>query len=59
MSIDDPEKVEVLATLKDEGVVAVRQNNLMVTSFHPELTDDLSFHHFFVQNILNKQAIPN
>jgi 5'-phosphate synthase pdxT subunit len=30
-----------------EKIVAVRQGNLIATSFHPELTDDLSFHQYF------------
>lgn len=37
---------EVLAET-DEKIVAARQGNMLVTSFHPELTDDLSFHRFF------------
>ncbi len=39
--------VDVLAFL-DEGIIAARQNNVFVTSFHPELTDDLSVHRFFI-----------
>ncbi|GAA4976495.1 pyridoxal 5'-phosphate synthase glutaminase subunit PdxT [Yinghuangia aomiensis] len=44
--------VEVLATLESaphEGrVVAVRQGNLVATSFHPELTGDGRVHEYFV-----------
>ncbi|MDI2132708.1 pyridoxal 5'-phosphate synthase glutaminase subunit PdxT [Yinghuangia seranimata] len=44
--------VEVLATLESgpyEGrVVAVRQGNLVATSFHPELTPDRRVHEYFV-----------
>ena len=29
-------------------IVAVRQGNLLATSFHPELTGDLRVHRFFV-----------
>jgi pyridoxal 5'-phosphate synthase pdxT subunit len=35
----------------DDGearIVAVRQGNLLATSFHPELTGDLRVHHYFV-----------
>ena len=32
--------VEILARLEDGTIVAARQHNLLVTSFHPELTDD-------------------
>lgn len=40
--------VEVLATM-NEGVVAARQKNTLVTSFHPELTDDLFIHSMFLE----------
>ena len=42
------DNVEVLARLDKGGIVAARQNNLLVTAFHPELTDDLRFHHYFL-----------
>jgi len=42
------EGVEVLARLEDGTVVAVRQGNLLATSFHPELTEDERFHRYFV-----------
>jgi 5'-phosphate synthase pdxT subunit len=38
------EGVEALATLPDGRVVAARQGNLLVSSFHPELTDDPRMH---------------
>jgi 5'-phosphate synthase pdxT subunit len=40
--------VEVLATLEDGRVVAAQQDNLLVASFHPELTDDARLHRYFV-----------
>jgi len=40
--------VEVLATLPDGTIVAARQGSLLATSFHPELTNDLRFHQFFL-----------
>ena len=40
--------VEVVAQLDDGTVVAARQGNMLVTSFHPELTDDDRFHRYFV-----------
>ncbi len=43
----DPD-VEVLARLDDGTVVAARQRNLLVTAFHPELTDDPRFHEYFL-----------
>jgi pyridoxal 5'-phosphate synthase pdxT subunit len=39
--------VEVLATLPAGPVVAVRQGNLLATSFHPELTGDHRVHRLF------------
>ncbi len=41
--------VEVLATLDDGTIVAARQENLLVTAFHPELTDDPRFHQYFLE----------
>ncbi len=40
--------VEVLSRLPDGRIVAVRQGNLLATSFHPELTGDDRFHQLFV-----------
>ncbi|CAM4491272.1 MAG: pyridoxal 5'-phosphate synthase glutaminase subunit PdxT [Paenibacillus macerans] len=42
--------VEVLSTYKDE-IVTARQGHLLVSSFHPELTDDFSLHAYFVEMI--------
>jgi 5'-phosphate synthase pdxT subunit len=39
--------VEVLARLEDGTAVAVRQGNLLATTFHPELADDDRFHRYF------------
>ena len=41
--------VEVLAT--HEHAVAVRQNSLLATSFHPELTGDNRIHRFFIESV--------
>jgi 5'-phosphate synthase pdxT subunit len=44
--------VEVLGRVTDgpaaDRIVAVRQGNLLATSFHPELTGDLRLHRYFV-----------
>jgi len=40
--------VEVLARLPDGRIVAARQNNVLATAFHPELTTDNRFHRFFI-----------
>jgi len=45
------EGVEVLARLDDGSVVAARQGNLLVTTFHPELTGDSRFHRYFVEHV--------
>jgi 5'-phosphate synthase pdxT subunit len=42
--------VEVLATW-DGHTVAARQGDVMVTSFHPELTDDTRLHRFFLERV--------
>ena len=38
----------VLSALPDGRIVAVQENKLLATSFHPELTDDSRFHEFFL-----------
>jgi len=40
--------VEVLAKLANGNIVAARQGKMLATSFHPELTDDLRFHQYFL-----------
>lgn len=46
--------VEVLARLPDGRSVAARQGWLLATAFHPELTEDLAFHHYFVDVVAEK-----
>lgn len=41
--------VEVLARLDDGAAVAARQGKILVCAFHPELTDDLRFHRYFLE----------
>lgn len=45
------EGVEVLSTLPNGAVVAVRAGNLLATAFHPELTGDNSVHEYFVEMV--------
>ena len=40
--------VRVLASLADGRVVAVRQENLLATSFHPEITGETFVHQYFL-----------
>ena len=47
--------VEVLARLSDGTIAAVRQDNIVALSFHPELTDDLRFHRYFLNIITQRQ----
>lgn len=42
--------VEVLSEL-DGRIVAARGENILVTAFHPELTDDTRFHEYFLEEV--------
>jgi len=42
-------KVEVLATLDDGTIVAVREGHLLGTAFHPEISGDPRFHQYFLR----------
>lgn len=44
--------VHVLASIEDK-VVAAEQGNVLALAFHPELTDDLRIHQYFLDKILN------
>ncbi len=48
-------KVEILARLDNGTSVAARQGRLLASAFHPELTDDLRFHQYFL-NIVTERA---
>ena len=41
------EDVEILATVNSQ-IVAAQDKNMLVTSFHPELTDDVRLHQYFI-----------
>lgn len=43
--------VEVLAMIDDGRPVACRQGGVIVTSFHPELADDLRMHELFLAGV--------
>ena len=45
--------VKVFAHLPDKSIVAIQQNNMLGTSFHPELTQDTRFHEYFL-NLIHK-----
>jgi 5'-phosphate synthase pdxT subunit len=42
--------VEVLSVV-NENIVAARQKNMLVTSFHPELTNNLKVHQYFASMV--------
>jgi len=44
------ESVRILCKV-DNKIVAAKQDNMLVTSFHPELTDDLAFLQYFLKGI--------
>ena len=44
------EKVRVLCRING-NIVAARQEQMLATSFHPELTKDLSFHRYFSEMV--------
>jgi len=50
--------VRVLATV-DDKIVAVEQDNMLATAFHPELTDNLAFHRYFVEKLTGNPSSPS
>jgi len=48
-------KVEILARLADGTMVAAREGKLLALAFHPELTDDLRFHQYFLDIVRGKR----
>lgn len=49
--------VDVLARLEDGRIVAAQQGHLMATAFHPELTNDLRLHEYFVATIPTHEEV--
>lgn len=43
-------RVEVLSVV-DKNIVAAKEDNMLVTSFHPELTDDDRVHKYFIDMV--------
>ena len=59
VKINDP-SVCVLAYLKkadadEKTIVACRQENIISTAFHPELTEDMRWHRYFFNTILSNK----
>lgn len=46
--------VRILAVY-DGKIVAAEHNNILVSSFHPELTEDTRFHKYFIKEIAGKK----
>ncbi|GIM29952.1 pyridoxal 5'-phosphate synthase subunit PdxT [Clostridium polyendosporum] len=45
--------VQILCKVNDK-IVAAKQENMLATSFHPELTDNLELHRYFVNMCIKK-----
>jgi 5'-phosphate synthase pdxT subunit len=48
------DEADVLATLDDGRVVAVRQGNVLATAFHPELAGETRFHRLLATMAANR-----
>jgi 5'-phosphate synthase pdxT subunit len=46
--------VTILSRLPDSTIVAARQNRLLACAFHPEFTEDLRFHSYFLNMVSSK-----
>ncbi|MDQ3840077.1 MAG: pyridoxal 5'-phosphate synthase glutaminase subunit PdxT [Thermoproteota archaeon] len=49
------DNVEVLAKINGE-IVGVKQDNIIATAFHPELSDDTRLHRKFVESVIETKA---
>ena len=47
--------VEVLSQIDERQAVAVRQQNMLATAFHPELTNDDRLHKYFLEMVSRGQ----
>ncbi|KKM93758.1 hypothetical protein LCGC14_1205210 [marine sediment metagenome] len=54
--IEVGDNVETISKFNDE-IIAVKQNNILATAFHPELTSDVSLHKYFLN--MTKQTKEN
>lgn len=46
---------KVLARLDDGTIVAARQGRVLACAFHPELTDDIRFHRYFLDLVASRK----
>ena len=49
--------VDIISVTNDNSPVAVQSKNILGTTFHPELTDDLRIHKHFIKMRSNKNLI--
>lgn len=49
--VNEKAGVEILSRLEGGGIVAVRQDHLLATAFHPELTGDSRMHQLFLDMV--------
>ena len=49
--------IDIIALTNDNSPVAVQSKNILGTTFHPELTDDLRIHKHFIKMRSNKNLI--
>jgi 5'-phosphate synthase pdxT subunit len=50
--VDARRKARIIARLADGIAVAARENKWLATAFHPELSNDLRFHEYFLEMAL-------
>lgn len=48
---DVSDGVEILAKLADGRIIAVQEGHLLATAFHPELTNDVRLHQYFLKMV--------
>jgi 5'-phosphate synthase pdxT subunit len=46
--ISEAEGIEILSEVEGK-IVAARQRNMLAMAFHPELTNDVSIHRYFLE----------
>jgi len=51
-------RAQALASLPDGTIVAARQDHLLVTAFHPELSGDSRFHRYFQSLVQSRGPLP-
>jgi 5'-phosphate synthase pdxT subunit len=48
---------QVITPTGETVIAAARQQNLLATAFHPELTSDLRWHAFFIEMVRKRRAV--